>query len=193
MFMNRSQWIAAGTLCLLAACAGHTPVAPQVTQDSAADGSQTITTEPARLICAQPRCPALSARWSDQRPGVVQLTIGLPYQAAQVSGADFHFGRGEVVRLRVPSTGAPAARTGYPETTFDVPLSLIDSVAYKTDGWLRVTTDDGRFVDETIQTGEMQGDVVDAMREFLRVVDAAAGKPKDERTKGRSGLFDLLK
>ncbi|MBZ0225667.1 MAG: hypothetical protein WBG44_09890 [Comamonas sp.] len=191
--MNRSQWIAAGALGLLAGCASHTPVTPLVTQVSAPDGNQTVTTEPASLICVQPRCPALSARWSDQRPGVVQLTIGLPYQTAQVSGADFHFGRSEVVHLRVPSTGAPEAQAGsYPQTTFDVPLSLIDSMVYKTDGWLRVATDNGRFVDETIQTGEMRSDVVDAMREFLRAVDAATGQPKDGRTKGHGGLYDLL-
>lgn len=190
--MNRLQWIAAGALGLLAGCASHTPVAPQVTQVSAPDGSQTITTEPASLICVQPRCPALSARWSSQRPGVVLLTIGLPHQKAQVGSADFHFGRAEVVHLRVPSTGAPTTQAGYPETTFDVPLSLIDSMVYKTDGWLRVTTDNGRFVDETIQTGEMRSDVVDAMREFLRVVDAATGQPKDGRTKGHGGLYDLL-
>lgn len=194
MKMNRSQWIAALGACLLAACASQTPVTPQVEQATAQDGSQSVTTAPARLICVQPRCPALSAQWNSQRAGVVVLTIALPYQTARITGADFHFGASQLVRLRVPSDEqAPVQAGDAPRTSFDVPLSLIDAMAYKTDGWLRVITDDGRAVDETIRTGEQTSDAVDTMREFLHVVDAASGKPVDARTKGGNGLFDLFR
>jgi len=194
MKMKRSQWIAVLGACLLAACASQTPTASRVEQVTAQDGSQRVTALPARLICEQPRCPALSAQWSSQRAGVVVLTIGLPYQTARVTGADFHFGASQVVRLRVPSDARPPALAdNEPRTSFDVPLSLIDALAYKPDGWVRVSTEDGRAVNELVRTGERTSDVVDTMRDFLRLVDAASGKPADARTGGNNGLFDLLK
>lgn len=188
--MRLKRWVAAGAAALLAACASQTGrlPAPQVTQ--ASDGAQVISSASAHLICDQARCPVLTARWSSQRPAVVVLSVGLPYQRAEVTGAEFHFGASQVVRLRVKSAQAPAA-ADYPVTAFDVPVSLIDSLAYNASGWVRVTMADGRAVEETVSTGDAQSDAVAAMRQFLRAVDGATGTPPDARARS-SGLFDLL-
>lgn len=193
--MGMKRWVAAAAAVvagvLLAGCASQTPMAdaPQVVQ--APDGAQVITSASARLICEQVRCPVLTARWSSQRPSVVVLSIGLPYQRAEVTSADFHFGASRVVRLRVKSDEAPQASDA-PVTAFDVPVSLIDQLAYTPSGWVRVMTADGGAVQETVSTGDERSDAVDAMRRFLRAVDGATGTPPDARG-GGGGLFDLLK
>jgi len=190
MSMNRWTMAAAAAAMLLAACAsGPAPTqAPRV--EEGADGARAITSASATLICDQPRCPVLTAGWSSRRPGLAVLTVGLPYQKADVTGAQFHFGASQVVTLRVKSAHAPAA-SDIPATAFDVPLSLIDTLAYASSAWLRVTTADGRAVDETVSTGEQQSDAANAMRQFLRAVDTATGTPPNARTGG--GLSDLLK
>lgn len=189
--MRLKRWVAAGAVVLLAACASQngTMPAPQVTQ--ADDGAQLISSASARLICDQARCPVLTARWSSQRPAVVVLNIGLPYQHAEVAGAEFHFGASQVVRLRVKSAQAPVT-ADYPVAAFDVPVSLIDSLAYNASGWVRVTMAGGGAVEETVSTGDAQSDAVPAMRQFLRAVDGATGTPPDARANS-NGLFDLLK
>lgn len=183
--------MAAAAAVLLTACAGPAAVAPVPQVVDAADGSRAVASASAKLICAQQRCPVLTARWSSRRAGLAVLSVGLPYQQAEVTGAEFHFGPSQVVRLRVKSSQAPAAAQ-MPTTAFDVPIALINTLAYAPDGWLRVTTADGRSVDETVSTGEMQSDVVEAMRQFLRAVDTATGTPPDARAT-QNGLFDLLK
>lgn len=190
--MNRSTWIAALGACLLAACASQAPVASRVQEVKAEDGSRSVSSAPARLICEQPRCPTLSAHWRSTRAAVIVLTIDLPGQSAKVTGADFHFGASQIVRLRVPSTSQPGAADKAPGTSFDVPASLIDAVAYKPRGWVRVLTEGGGNVDEAIQTGEERSEAATTMGEFLRVVDAVAGTPGEGRG-GRGGLFDLFK
>lgn len=189
--MRTRRWVVAGAAALLAACASQTGVmpTPQVVQTN--DGAREISSTSARLICDQARCPVLTARWSSQRPAVVVLNIGLPYQQAEVTGADFHFGASQVVRLRVKSAQAPVA-ADYPVTAFDVPVSLIDSLAYNASGWVRVTMAGGGAVEETVSTGDAQSDAVAAMRQFLRAVDGATGTQPDARANS-NGLFDLLK
>ncbi|QXL85803.1 hypothetical protein KUD94_04290 [Comamonas sp. NLF-1-9] len=182
----------AGTAALLlAGCAATDSRLPQVQQGVTADGVKTVAVAPRSLLCEQAHCPTLSAHWSSQRAGVVVLVIGLPFQTAKVSSADFHFGRSQVVRLRVASNEA-APDLGYPATAFDVPISLIDALAYKPDGWVRVSTDAGTAVQESVSTGEAQSDAVDGMRAFLHALDSATGTPPQAR-RGGAGLFDLLR
>jgi len=57
---------------------------------------------------------------------------------------------------------------------------------------VRVVMADGLVVQETVSNGEVKSQAVDAMREFLRAVDTATGKPVEERGSG-GGVFDLLK
>lgn len=190
--MMTKGWMAAAAALVLAGCASTTAFVPAPQVAEAADGSREITSASGKLICDQARCPVLTAHWSSERAGHVVLSVGLPYQSAQVTGADFHLGASQPVRLRVASTDEPVVAADYPVTAFDVPISLIDALAYKASVWVRVTTADGRYVEETVRTGEQSSDVVDAMRQFLRAVDTASGLKPDDRV-GNGGLFDLLK
>ncbi len=176
---------------VLAGCASPTATLTPPQEISATDGSKQVTSTAAALVCSQPRCPQLTARWSSKRAGVAMLTIGVPYQKSAVTKAEFHFGDNRVVRLVLPSGEQPAPGN-YPATTFDAPVSLIDAIAYKAGGWVQVVMADGLVVQETVRNGEVKSQAVDAMRDFLRVVDAATGKPADERGSG-GGVFDLLK
>ena len=181
-----------GALALvLAGCASPTATLAPPQEAVATDGSKQVVSATAGLECGQPRCPQLTARWSSKRAGVAILTIGVPYQKSAVARAEFHFGGNQVVRLMLPSGEQPAPGD-YPATAFDAPVSLIDAIAYRAGGWVRVVMADGLVVQETVSNGEVKSQAVDAMREFLRAVDTATGKPVEERGSG-GGVFDLLK
>ena len=192
MAITLSPVRAFGVLALvLAGCASTTASLTAPQELTAADGSKQVSSATAALVCGQPRCPQLTARWSSRRAGVAMLTIGVPYQTSTITRAEFHFGSNQVVRLMLPSAEQPAPGND-PATTFDAPLSLIHAMAYSANGWVKVVMANGAMVQETLRDGEVKSQAVDAMREFLRAVDTATGKPADERGSG-GGLFDLFK
>lgn len=175
---------------VLAGCASAPPATPPVQQSANADGVKVVSVAPASAVCSQPRCPTLAAYWSSDRAGLVVLTVGLPYQSVEVTGADFHFGNSAVVRLRLRSS-ASAPALGYPASAFDAPLNLVDALAYKPNGWMRVHTADGRWVDEVLMNGEDRAPASATMAQFLSVVESARGEPvRGESYRG--GVLDLL-
>ncbi|MBP8780567.1 MAG: hypothetical protein KBH33_12735 [Alicycliphilus sp.] len=181
-----------GVVCvvLLAGCAGQQTLVPQVRQAVADGGAKTVTVAPEPLACTRTQCPVLAGAWSSAKTGLAVLTIGLPHQSAEVTGADFHFGSSQVVRVRSRSQ-APAPTQGFPATAFDVPMTLVGQIAYAPRSWMRVYTADGRSVDETINSGEQRSRVVDAMHHFFTTIEAAGGNTGTEPA-NRGGLFDRL-
>lgn len=175
---------------ILAGCASQQGLVPQVQQTVAEDGAKTVTVAPERAVCLRPQCPVLAARWSSAKAGQAVLTVGLPYQRAEVTGADFHFGGGQVVRVRSVSRN-PAPALGFPATAFDVPLSLVGQIAYTSRSWVRVYTADARSVDETLNSGEQRSKAVESMNYFLTAVGSASGKPVQVEG-NRGGLFERL-
>lgn len=161
---------------MLAGCASQKSLVPEVTQGVAEDGHKTVAVAPAGAVCSRTQCPVLAASWSSAKAGQAVLTVGLPYQKAEVTGADFHVGINQVVRVRSRSSSA-APELGFPATAFDVPLNLIAQLAYAARSWVRVYTADGRSVDETLNSGEQRGRAVESMSYFLSAVESASGKP----------------
>lgn len=183
-------WLPGALLAaVLAGCAGSSQkLLPQVRQGQAEGGAKTVTVAPENVVCSRYQCPVLAAAWTSAKAGQAVLTVGLPYQAAEVTGADFHFGS-RTVHVRSRSrTEAPAL--GFPATAFDVPLGLIDQIAYMPRSWVRVHTADGRSVDETLNSGDQRGKAVEAMSYFLSAVETASGKTVG--TENRGGLLERL-
>lgn len=175
---------------VLAGCASKQALVPQVEQGVDAKGVKTVRVAPAKVQCTRPQCPTLSAAWTGVKPGQAVLTVGLPYQQAAVTSADFHFGNGEVVRVRSRSQ-AEAASLGYPATAFDVPLRTVERIAYAPRSWVRVYTEGGGSVDETINSGEEISRAFTAMHYFMGAVQAATGQgPSEDVNQG--GLMDRL-
>lgn len=184
-------WLAgvAGAM-ILAGCANRQTLVPQIQQGVAEGGAKTVTVAPESVVCSQPRCPTLAAAWTSAKPGQAVLTVGLPHQTAEVTGADFHLGASQAIRVRSRSR-AEAPALGYPATSFDVPLRLVDQIAYTPRSWVRVYTADGRSLDETINSGEQRGKAVESMSYFLTAVEGASGKPVSPDS-NRGGLLDRL-
>ena len=175
---------------VLAGCANKQALVPQVQQGGDAKGVKTVAVAPEKVQCSRPQCPTLSAAWTGAKPGQAVLTVGLPYQQAVVTGADFHFGGSEVVRVRSRSQ-TEAAQLGYPATAFDVPLRTVERIAYAPRSWVRVYTEGGGSVDETINSGEEVSRAFTGMHYFMNSVQAATGQgPSDDVNQG--GLMDRL-
>ncbi|WP_370682419.1 hypothetical protein [Comamonas sp. GB3 AK4-5] len=175
---------------VLAGCASKQALVPQVQQGKAQDGSKTVSVAPEKTLCSRPQCPVLAASWTSAKDGQAVLTIGLPYQQAAVTGADFHFGSQEIVRVRSRSQTAALAQD-FPATAFDVPLRTVERIAYGPSSWVRVYTEGGASVDETINSGEEGSRAFTAMHYFMGAVQAATGKgPSDDVNAG--GLMDRL-
>lgn len=173
----------------MAGCVSKQVLLPQVQQGADAQGVKTVSVAPEKVQCSKPQCPTLAASWTGAKPGQAVLTIGLPYQTAEVTGADFHFGSGEVLRVRSRSHSAAPAQ-GFPATAFDVPLRTVERIAYAPRSWVRVYTAD-RSVDETIHSGEEVSRAFTAMYHFMGSVQAATGQgPSDDVNHG--GLMDRL-
>lgn len=183
-------WLAGALGALvLAGCASKQVLVPQVQQGQAADGSKTVSVAPEKTLCSRPQCPVLAAFWTSAKDGQAVLTIGLPYQQAVVTGADFHFGSQEVVRVRSRSQVTPPA-LGFPATAFDVPLRTVESIAFGPTSWVRVYTEAGS-VDETINSGEKGSRAFAGMHYFMTAVQAVSGKvPSDGVNTG--GLMERL-
>ena len=175
---------------VVAGCASKQALVPQVQQGVDAKGVKTVTVAPEKVLCSRPQCPTLAASWSGAKQGQAVLSIGLPYQQAAVTGADFHFGSGEVLRVRSRSQTA-ALQQGYPATAFDVPLRTMERLAYAPRSWVRVYTEGGGSVDETINSGEEISRAFTGMNYFMTSVQAATGQgPSDDVNQG--GLMDRL-
>ncbi len=183
---------AAAALVLASGCASRQVLVPQVRSDTAA-GARTVAVAPERLACsAGPRCPLLSAAWSSAKPGQAQLAIAVPGQQAAATGADVHIGGSETVRLRLPAeNAASAAADGLPTARFDVPLRLVDRLAYAPNTWMRVYLAGGGHVDESVQGGEQRSRASEAMAHFLVAVQAAGGAGAGLEG-ARGGLFQRL-
>ena len=175
---------------ILAGCASRQNLVPQVQQAVAEDGAKTVTVAPEPVACSRPQCPVLAASWSSAKAGQAVITVGLPYQAAEVTGADFHFGGSQVVRVRSRAR-SPAPVLGFPATAFDVPLSLVGQLAYASRSWIRVYTADGRSVDETLNSGDQRGKAVESMSYLLTAIESAGGKAVPVEG-NRGGLLDRL-
>lgn len=183
-----AAWGAALAALLLAGCASREALVPQVRQDVAADGAKTVSVAPERLACERvSRCPALAASWSSARSGQAVLAIGLPGTASPVTGADVHIGGSEVVRLR--SAGQADVRDGM--SRFDVPLRLVDRLAYGQRVWMRLYTADGAGVNEYVNGGEQGSRAAEAMAHFLTAVQKAGGTGAGVQGSG-GGLLDRL-
>lgn len=184
-------WLASALgVLVLAGCASKQTLVPQVTQGVAADGAKTVAVAPEKVVCGTTAaCPVLAASWTSAKAGQAVLTVGLPGQQAQVTGADFHFSGVDTVRLRLPSRGeAPAL--GYPAMAFDVPLRVVSQIAYTQRSWVRVHLAGGRTVDETINSGDQRGKAVESLSYFLAAVEASGGTGANAQRKG--GLFEAL-
>lgn len=183
-------WLAGALAALaLVGCASKQSLVPQI-QQTVVDGAKTVTVAPESTVCSLPQCPVLAAAWSSAKPAQAVLIVGLPRQAADVTGADFHLGGGQPVRVRSRSR-AEAPALGYPATAFDVPLRLVDQIAYTPRSWVRVYTADGRSVDETLNSGEQRSKAVEAMSYFVMAVESASGQAANPDST-RGGLLDRL-
>lgn len=186
----RFFWLA-GVVCavFLAGCASRQSLEPQVRQAVAEGGAKTVTVAAESVVCLRPQCPVLAGAWTSAKAGQAVLTVGLPYQTAEVTGADFHLGS-QLVHVRSRSrTAAPAL--GFPATAFDVPLALVGQIAYAPRSWVRVHTADGRSVDETMNSGDERSRAVEAMHYFFTAIEAAGGNSGAAPT-NRGGLFERL-
>ena len=191
--MNARQSItllAIAALGLATGCASRQPLVPQVHDAVETDGARTLSATPEPLACAGgPRCATLAASWTSAKPGQARLIVALPGMPAQVTGADVHIGGSEVVRLRVPAASPGAADAQ--GSGFDVPLRVIDRIAYGSRTWMRVYTAGGVGVDEHIHSGEQRSRASEAMAHFLVAVQAAGGQGAGVEG-ARGGLLDRL-
>ncbi len=179
---------------VLAGCASQKTAEPQIVRGTAADGATTVQVAPERLECqGGPRCPVLAASWTSAKAGQAQLSIGLPGARSDVTGADVHIGGSETVRLRlrVADAGAGAGQPGAAMSTFDVPLRLVDRMAYGSRTWVRVYTADGSSVDESLFSGEQRSRASQALAHFMAAVQSSGGKGAGVEG-ARGGLFDRL-
>ena len=194
--MNFRHAAALAAVLALAACASSGPRPSAVHQSVAQDGSKVVTMAAQPLACEGMRCPVLAAAWSSAKPGQALLTVGLPGQPAAVSGADFRLMTAGVVRLRLAAHGE-APQLGYPATAFDVPLTLIERIAYTQRSSVKVYTDDGRSVEEGLNGAEGGMDArnprsraSEVMAQFLVAVQSAGGGEGLQAPGG--GLLQLL-
>ncbi|QNP49255.1 hypothetical protein [Diaphorobacter aerolatus] len=81
----------------------------------------------------------------------------------EVTGADFHLGASEVVRVRNKSSVQPPAGS-YPATAFDVPLTFVEKLAYGPRSWVRVYTGEQRYIDATVNSGDDIAQAVEGWR-----------------------------
>ena len=183
--------LTSAALALLAGCASQQALVPQVRSQATGDGGQSVSVAPERLTCqAGPGCPQLSARWLSGKKGLAQLTIYLPGTQAEITGADVMVGGGETLRLRSRVASADTL-PGHVASSFDVPLRVIDRIAYGSRPWMRVYTADGRQVDESIDSGEQRSRAAEAMAYFLQAVQSAGGSGAALEG-ARGGLLDRL-
>lgn len=197
-FTHRAAGLALAVAVLaVAGCASSgRAFIPQVRTEAGAEGEKLVRVEPERLVCQSgPRCPLLAAAWSSAKPGQAVLSVQLPGNKAEITGADVHIGGSEVVRLRLRSeqsgAGAPADATAPVGSAFDVPLRLIDRIAYGSRTWMRIYTEGGGSVDEFIHSGEQRSHAAEAMGHFLSAVTAAGGSGAGVDGP-RGGLLDRL-
>ena len=180
--------IALGVL-VLTGCASRQASNSLVQQGVTPSGDKTVSVAPARLACSGYQCPVIGVQWSSARAGIAVMTLGVPDQKAEVTGADFYLGSSEVVRVRSRSQ-TPAAAQAFPVTSFDVPLTLVERLAYTPRSWVKVHTAE-RSVDENLTTGEQRGKAAEGMAYFMDAVDKVSGRTPSPDAK-RGGLFDLL-
>ena len=173
---------------VLAGCASKEAVVPQV-HTGVEGGNKVVRLAPEKVQCSRHQCPVLGADWTAAKKGQAVLTIGLPYQQAEVTGADFHFANGEILRVRSASQ-TPAASLGFPATAFDVPLRTVERIAYAPRSWVRVYTAE-HSIDESINTGDEGSRAFTALHYFMVAVQAATGEgPSADVNQG--GLMDRL-
>ena len=105
----RFLWLSGALLAaVLAGCAGSQRLVPKVEQGQAEGGAKTVTVASESVACSRPQCPVLAAAWTSAKAGQAVLTVGLPYQKAEVTGADFHFGGSQTVHVRSRSRASSA-------------------------------------------------------------------------------------
>ncbi|QIL79343.1 hypothetical protein G7047_05045 [Diaphorobacter sp. HDW4A] len=174
-------------------------IAAQVKEGVSESGAKLVSIRPLRSGCSQGQhnlqntfqCPVIGADWTSARAGIARLTIGVPdLTGAGVTGADFHLGASEVVRVRNKSSLQPTA-TAYPATSFDVPLTFVEKLAYGPRSWVRVYTGEERYIDATVNSGEDTAEAVEGLAYFMKSVDQGSGRTPSEAAKG-GGLFDRL-
>ncbi len=210
--MNPRLTIALGALgmasmLVLTGCAGsgsspksEKGYAAQVKQEVTPSGDKLVSIRPNRVSCSMGQnhvqntyqCPVIGADWSSARAGIARLTIGVPDlsgASVSVTGADFHMGASEVIRVRNKSSVQPDAGA-YSATTFDVPLTFVEKLAYGPRSWVRVYAGE-RHVDANINTGEDTSNAVQALAYFMKSVDEAGGRTPSAEARG-GGLFDRL-
>ncbi|MDR2336256.1 MAG: hypothetical protein LBE61_22550 [Burkholderiaceae bacterium] len=196
--------VGVAAMLVLTGCAGSSEkkvekgIAAQIKQDVTPSGDKLVSVQPYRVSCnlgqsqvqTTYQCPVIGADWTSARAGIARLTIGVPnVKDVNVTGADFHFGSSEVIRVRSKSSVQPAG-SSYPATSFDVPLTFVEKLAYSPRSWVRVYTGE-RFSDANINTGEETGKAVESLAYFMKSVDEVSGRTPSPAAKG-GGLFDRL-
>ena len=172
--------------------------APVVKQEVTPSGEKLVSVQPYYASCTRGQfniqdryqCPVIGADWTSTRAGIARMTIGVPgLKDAEVTGADFHIGASEVVRVRNKSSvQSPAG--DYSVATFDVPLTFVEKLAYGARSWVRVYTGE-RFFDATVNSGEDTARAVEGLAYFMTSVDQVSGRtPSESAQKG--GLLDRL-
>ncbi|QIL69084.1 hypothetical protein G7048_00950 [Diaphorobacter sp. HDW4B] len=178
---------------------GANDIAAQVKQSVSESGDKLVSIRPYRVSCSQGQhnlqntfqCPMIGADWTSARPGIGRLTIGVPDLKGQdVTGADFHLGASEVVRVRNKASVQPSGLT-YPATSFDVPLTFVEKLAYGPRTWVRVYTGEQRYIDAMVNSGEDTAQAVEGLAYFMRSVDTSSGRSPSDVARG-GGLFDRL-
>ncbi len=189
-------------LLALAGCASGdraSKVVYPIKEVATESGGRVVSVQPYRVSCSQGQnhvqnayqCPVLGARWDSDRAGVASLSVGIPnLKDASVTGADFHMGASEVVRVRNRSQVQPEAGA-YPVTAFDVPLSFVERLAYGPRTWVRVYYGPDRQIDATIRSGEETAQATESLAHFMVAVDQASGRTPSADAR-RGGLFDRL-
>lgn len=171
---------------------------PQVKEEVTAAGEKRVSVQPYRVSCSQGQhnlqnafqCPLIGADWTSTRAGVARMTISVPdLKGLEVTGADFHLGASEVVRVRNKSSVQPQAKE-LAATSFDVPLTFVEKLAYGPRSWVRVYTGE-RFIDATVNSGEETAQAVEGLAYFMKSVDQVSGRMPGEAARG-GGLFDRL-
>ena len=174
-------------------------LAAQVKQEVTESGEKRVSIQPHRVSCSNGQngvqstyqCPLIGADWTSKRSGIARLTVAVPGLAGgEVTGADFHLGASEVVRVKNKSAIQPESKE-YPATAFDVPLTFVEKLAYGPRSWVRVYNGDQRFIDANISTGEDTGKAVESLAYFMKSVDETSGRAPSEAAKG-GGLFERL-
>lgn len=174
-------------------------IAAQVKESVSESGDKLVSIRPYRASCSQGQhnlqttfqCPVIGADWSSARSGIARLTIGVPdLKGLDVTGADFHLGASEVVRVRNKASLQPSG-LAYPATSFDVPLTFVEKLAYGPRSWVRVYTGEKNYIDATVSSGENTATAVEGLAYFMRSVDQTSGRTPSELARS-GGLFERL-